>query len=176
MLVECLNALYGTMVASLLYYQKFMTSLKDDGFVMNPYDPCVWNKMLGEKQCTVCFHVNDCKISHVSSKVIDNIIDWLRCDYESIFENGSGEMKVHRGKVHKYLGMTLDFSTKKQVKISMIDYIKEIIDAWDKAAPTLTATVSKRLSLNAERKARTVPPQKTFFGLTRIQKSFCQFW
>ena len=27
LLVECLNALYDTMVASLLYYQKFMASL-----------------------------------------------------------------------------------------------------------------------------------------------------
>jgi len=42
-------------------------------------------------------------------------------------------MKVHRGKVHKYLGMTLDFSTKRQVKISMADYVSEIIEAWDKA-------------------------------------------
>ena len=42
-------------------------------------------------------------------------------------------MKVSRGKNHKYLGMTLDFTTKGQVKISMIDYIKEVVDAWDKA-------------------------------------------
>ena len=45
-LVECLNALYGTMVASLLYYQKFTTSLKENGYTMNPYDPCVWNKTI----------------------------------------------------------------------------------------------------------------------------------
>ena len=42
-------------------------------------------------------------------------------------------MKVSRGKVHKYLGMTLDFTTKGQVKISMVDYVKEVVDAWDKA-------------------------------------------
>ena len=99
----------------------------------NPYDPCVWNKLIGGKQCTICFHVDDCKISHVSGKVIDNIIDWLRRDYESIFEDGSGAMAVHRGKVHKYLGMTLDFSTKRQVKISMVDYVKEVVAAWDNA-------------------------------------------
>ena len=131
LLVECLNALYGTMVASLLYYKKFTKSLASEGFKMNPYDPCVWNKLIDGKQCTICFHVDDCKISHVSGKVIDNIIDWLRRDYESIFEDGSGAMAVHRGKVHKYLGMTLDFSTKRQVKISMIDYVKEVVAAWD---------------------------------------------
>ena len=35
-LVECLNALYGTMVASLLYYQKIMTILDKARFEMNP--------------------------------------------------------------------------------------------------------------------------------------------
>jgi len=29
--------------------------------------------------------------------------------------------------------MTLDFTTKGQVKISMVDYVKEVINAWDKA-------------------------------------------
>ena len=133
LLVECQNALYGTMVASLLYYEKFTASLRSEGYEMNPYDPCVWNKMINGKQCTILFHVDDCKISHVESKVLDDTIAWLRRDYESIFEDGSGEMKVHRGLVHKYLGMTLDFSTKRQVKISMTDYVREIVEAWDKA-------------------------------------------
>ncbi len=97
LLVECLNALYGTMVASLLYYQKFTKSLQENGYKMNPYDPCVCNKIIDGKQCTICFHVDDCKISHKSSKVLDETIAWLQRDYESIFEDGSGEMKVHRG-------------------------------------------------------------------------------
>ena len=33
----------------------------------------------------------------------------------------------------KYLGMTLDFSTKCQVKMTMTDYVSEIIQAWDEA-------------------------------------------
>jgi hypothetical protein len=36
--------------------------------------------------------------------------------------------------VHKYLGMTLDFSTTHQVKISMVDFTSEIVAAWDKVA------------------------------------------
>ena len=31
-LVECLSALYGTMMASLLYYEKFTTRLEKAGF------------------------------------------------------------------------------------------------------------------------------------------------
>ena len=38
LIVECLNAVYGTMVAVLLYYKKFVKSLVKDGFKLNPYD------------------------------------------------------------------------------------------------------------------------------------------
>jgi hypothetical protein len=46
LLVQCLTAWYGTMVASLLYYKKFVKSLKSNGFRLNPYDPCVANKQV----------------------------------------------------------------------------------------------------------------------------------
>ncbi len=64
LLVECLNAIYRTMVASLLYYCKFTRSLKTQGYTMNPYNPCVWNKMIEKKQITICFQVDSCKVSH----------------------------------------------------------------------------------------------------------------
>jgi hypothetical protein len=118
LLVECMNAIYGTMIAGLLYYRKFAKSLEREKFIKNLYDPCVWNKVIKGKQCTICFHVDDCKISHVMLKVIDDMIAWLCQEYESIFTDGSGKMKVARGKVHKYLGMTLDFATAKEVKIT----------------------------------------------------------
>jgi hypothetical protein len=44
--VQFHNSLYVTMVASLLYYQKFVKSLTDIDFVINPYDPCVANKKI----------------------------------------------------------------------------------------------------------------------------------
>ncbi len=46
LLVQSLTALYGTMVASLLYYKKFVKSLKSKGFKLNHYDPCVANKQV----------------------------------------------------------------------------------------------------------------------------------
>jgi hypothetical protein len=39
LIVQCQNALYGTMQASLLYYQKFTQRLIKIGFKLNPYDP-----------------------------------------------------------------------------------------------------------------------------------------
>jgi hypothetical protein len=95
LLVECLNAIYRTMVASLLYYCKFTRSLKNQGYTMNPYNSCVRNKMIEKKQITICFHVDDYKVSHKLARVVDKAIKWLRQDYESIFEDGGGAMVVH---------------------------------------------------------------------------------
>jgi hypothetical protein len=53
LMVKCHNALYGTMVASLLYYRKFVKCLTDVGFIINPYDPCVANKIIEGKQMTI---------------------------------------------------------------------------------------------------------------------------
>ncbi len=74
LLIECYNAIYGTMVAGLLYYRKFSSSLKNRGFTVNLYDPCVWNSVIVGKQMTICFLVNDCKISHLDPKVVDYTI------------------------------------------------------------------------------------------------------
>jgi hypothetical protein len=49
LLVQCLNAIYGTMVAAFLYYKKFMESLTKQGYKINPYNRCVANKVVKEK-------------------------------------------------------------------------------------------------------------------------------
>jgi hypothetical protein len=135
LLVQFQNALYGTMVASLLYYQRFVKSLTDIDFIINPYDPCVANRIIEGKQMTICSHVDTCKLSHRKKTVIERMIEYLRQEYESIIEDGSGAMTVSRGKIHKYLGVTLDYSVPGQVKITMLKYVNEILAAFDKAEP-----------------------------------------
>ena len=71
-----------------------------------------------------------------------------------MFTDGSGKMKVARGKVHKYLSMTMDFTTPKLVKINMLEYIEEIIESWDKACSELedgykVVSVQKRIATAA---------------------------
>ena len=44
-------------------------------------------------------------------------------------------MTVSRGRVHKYLGMTVDYTVHARVNISMFDYVYEIISTFDKAEP-----------------------------------------
>ena len=135
LIVQCLNAIYGTMIASLLYYRKFCKTLTRNGFEMNPYDQCVFNRMVNGNQQTVCFHVDDGKISHIDPDVNTEFLEVLRKEYESIFEDGTGAMKITRGHVHEYLGMKLDFAVKGEVQVTMFDHIDELITAFEKAKP-----------------------------------------
>jgi hypothetical protein len=111
------------MFASLLYYRKFVKSLTDIDFVI---DPCVANKRIEGKQMIIFFHADDCKLSHRKKTVINIMIEYLCQKYESISEDVSGAMTVSRGKLHKYLGMTLDYTVRGQVKITMYEYGNKI--------------------------------------------------
>ncbi len=85
------------------------------------------------------FHLDDCKILHLTPKVVDKMLEWLQSEYKNVFEDGTGQKKVHHGKTHKYLGsMSLDFSHLNQCGVTMIDYIDEIVVAYDKALKDLS--------------------------------------
>ena len=71
LLVQCQIALYCRMVASLIYYCKFTNIFTDIGFRINPYNPCVANKMINGQRMNICYHVDDPKLSHLRSKVND---------------------------------------------------------------------------------------------------------
>jgi len=123
--VQVLRALYGMLVAALLWYRQFRKDLESQGFVFNVYDPCVANKMVNGKQHTVRFHVDDLMSSHVDSKVNDKFLKWLNKMY-----GGHGEVKATRGPIHDYLGMTFDFSEPGKVKVDMIDYMSAMVDEF----------------------------------------------
>ena len=46
LLIHCQNALYKTMVASLIYYCNSTKSMTSIGFEINPYDPCDVNNVI----------------------------------------------------------------------------------------------------------------------------------
>ncbi len=67
-----------------------------------------------------------------------------------MFEYGTGQMKVHCGKTHKYLGMLLYFSHANQCRVTMIDYVDEIAVTYDKALTELSDGFSAVNSLSAK--------------------------
>ena len=68
---------------------------------------------------TVTWHVDDLKISHKDSREVKKFIKHIGDIY-------GDRMTVHRGKVHDYLVMDLDFSSPKVLKIGMMKYIEKI--------------------------------------------------
>ena len=80
-----------------------------------------------DKQHAIVFHVDDLKSSHVNGKVNDEFAEWLE---EKHGEHG--RVKVHRGKVHDYLGMTFDCSEKGKVKIDMTSCVEDMLEEFPK--------------------------------------------
>ena len=123
--VHIIKALYGLMVSAMLFYNKLKADLLEYGFILNPYDPCVANKIVHGKQMTVSWHVDDLKVSHEDPKVVTQFLTWVQQTYGSI-----AEVKITRGKVHEYLGMKLDYTQPGKVIIDMVDYVKSILKGF----------------------------------------------
>ena len=119
--VKMQNVMYGLLRSALLFYNKLVADMKSAGFELNPYDLCVANKIVNGSQMTVCWHVDDLKVSQIDPNEITKFGEWLSETY-------GVSVATHRGKVHDYLGMIFDFSSKGKVMIHMIEYIKTIID------------------------------------------------
>ncbi len=123
--VKMQKAIYGHLRSALLFYKKLVSNLESTGFKVKPYNPCVANKTVNGTQMTICWRVDDLKVSHVDPKKVTKFGEWLSKTY-------GVSIATHRGKVHDYLGMIFDFSEKGKVMINMIEYIKGIINNFPK--------------------------------------------
>ena len=92
------------MESAILLYENLVGDIEEYGFIINPYNPCVENMKVDEKQLTICWHVNDLKISYVHKKEVSKLIAWLK------YRNG--EMNGLRGSRPGYLVMWIDYSIK----------------------------------------------------------------
>ena len=113
------KALYGTVRAARLFWENLSGTLREYGFETNPYDACVMNMNIEGKQCTIVWHVDDLKISHVDESVINDIITKLESNY--------GKMSMTVGKRHTYVGMNIQYNDSGTVTIDMVDYVKECL-------------------------------------------------
>jgi len=131
--VRLSKALYGLLQSALLFYKKLRKELEDFGFEVNPYDPCVANKIVNGSQMTVTWHVDDLKVSHKDYHEITRFLKYLGDLY-------GNRITVNRGDVHDYLGMDLDYSKKGVLQVSMIKYIKKIFDDFPELITSVAAT------------------------------------
>ena len=93
------------------------------GYQRNEYNWCVMKNIIDGKQFTILWHVNNLKTPHLETAVFFSVLADIDVEYRKI-----AKMTITRGKVHKYLGMTIEYSFPGKVIFSMVDYIGNIID------------------------------------------------
>jgi hypothetical protein len=164
--VELLKALYGTLKAALLFWKLLSKKLVLWGFVINPYDWCVANKMIDGKQCTILWHVDDLKISHVDPEAVTSTIGLIDTEFGK-----EGPITVTRGKIHDYLGMTLDYSTKGKVKIKMIDSVAKMIEALPEEFDGVASTPAGNDLFKIDEDSPKVEEKKAQFYHTYVAKT-----
>ena len=89
---------------------------------MNPYYSCVSKKQVAGSKLIVLWHVDNLKVSHADPNKVPNYLQLLNTTYEK-----NNPITITWGKKHNYLGMILGYTTKGEVKLSMIDYIDTTI-------------------------------------------------
>jgi hypothetical protein len=136
------KALYGCVESAKLWYDHLVASLVRMGFTANRYEPCVMNKMVNGKQATICIHVDDLLVTCTDIEVLEVIAADLEKEYK--------EVKVKKGKVHSYLGMTLDFSEPGVARITMEGYIQDILRLYEVSGLASTPATDKLFVVNPD--------------------------
>jgi hypothetical protein len=118
--VQLQKGQYGCIESAKLWYNTISKFLKSKGFTANPYDECLFQKIDSDgSRIYTAIYVDD--LFTISSN--PNLINELNKD----LENEYGKMSINLSKIHKYLGMKFDFSEDSKVKITMEDYLSEIV-------------------------------------------------
>ena len=69
--------------------------------------------------------MDDVLSSHIDATINDEFAKWAQDTYGSY-----KPVEVHRGKIHHFLGMTLDFSRKGEVHVIQHDHIDEMVEEF----------------------------------------------
>ena len=80
--VQAFKATYGITKAELLFYNNFIDDISTIGFNLNPYDPCVANKVFNRKKMTVLWHVDSIKVGHESKNIVTSVAKWVNKIYQ----------------------------------------------------------------------------------------------
>ena len=94
------------------------------GFEVNQYDPCVAHMVVDGGQITVCWYVDDLKISHRDETIVSEFVMALAKEFGL-------KTTISRGNMHNYLETYLNFGIcPGTMMISMIKYLQKVIDKF----------------------------------------------
>jgi hypothetical protein len=119
--VKLQKALYRLMRLSLLFYRKLRNEFKKYRLIVNPYDPCVVNKVTeGGNQLTVVWRVDDL----MALCVEDFELTKFSCYLAKIY---GPKLSMHTGRKHDYLGVDMEFNKDGTMEVSMFKYLDSVI-------------------------------------------------
>ena len=96
------KGLYGCVQSAKLWYDRLSELLTEQGYNTTTQKRCVFNRLRGDNQTTICVHVDDLMITSKNRWDIDTAVKEL--------ETAFGSVSVNRGKLHNYIGMVFDFT------------------------------------------------------------------
>ena len=95
------------------------------------------NKITDGYQITMIWYVNDLKVSHKNPFESIMLALYLSKIYEKVI--------VKRGKIHNFLGMTVDYSKVGKLKVSRTNYTDKIIMEFSEKITTTSNLVAAHL-------------------------------
>ena len=116
-LVKLLKAQYGCIESAKLWYNYISTALVEQGFSINVFHRCIFQKQDGETWTYTTLYVDDLLIVRDKVKEVDEVIRKLTDTYK--------DLMVKRGKIHDYQGIRFDFTKEGEV------FINEQVSARD---------------------------------------------
>ena len=115
----------------------------------------------------VVWHVDDLKVSHENKQIANSFIKSIQEKYE----DEARKVKTTHGKIHKYLGMALDYSVLFNVRIRMEDYFLEIIEDFPEEISAMSKTPAAKYLFKVDEETPKIDEQKADIYHTTISKS-----
>ena len=162
MVLQLNRALYGLLQAARLWYNKLSSVLASKGYIVNPVDPCCWNKGKGSGQSTVLFHVDDLKCMSTKMKLLKEL------EEEFIAEFGIENVKCKYGDIHEYLGMLFEYDRKADtVVVSMLGSIVSILTRTGTTATATTPAHGRLFDVDEKAEKLDAKKAKEFHSLVQ---------
>ena len=117
------KALYGCVQSARLWYERLKKSLEEWGYKAHELDPCVFTKQTSSGLVTLLVHVDDILCLCADESEHTKFGELLQAEF--------AESKSDYSSVLSYLGMTIDFTAKGKIKVSMEGYISTLLSDFE---------------------------------------------
>jgi hypothetical protein len=116
------KALYGTIEAAKIWYDTLSKVLKNDGYIENKRDVCVFNKLEDGKTLTIAIHVDDL---FVGSQLEDGVIR-----VSKMLQRAHFKPNIYSSDNVDYLGMIFKTNLPHGIEVSMENMVQDLVNSY----------------------------------------------